>query len=196
MKTHHHKILLGLFIVVTLQATAQNTFDSGDGCLNVVSVTSGPGIGEYGDKCLSANYMHEKFISEQFTIGAGLGYSYHDRYQLSSIPVYLSARYFFMDQSFSPFVHMRVGGFGIIKRKNIDSQEPFSVSHHHPNFNLFVSPSIGVKLNLASRFGVMASVSNDFYLLNAYDTKKGDYRHKLVGNWGINIGAFFQIPGW
>ena len=190
------KTLILLLATATLQATAQNTFDPGDGCLNTVSLSSGPGIGEYGDRCLSAHYMHEKFISEQFTVGAGLGYSYHDRYRLSAIPVYLSARYFFMDRSFSPFVHLRAGGFGIIRRKNIDNQEPFSVSHHHSNFNLFVSPSIGVKLHLASRFGVMASVSNDFYLLNAYDTKKGDYRHKLVGNWGINIGAFFQIPGW
>ena len=52
---------------------AQTSFDLGEGCLNVIDVTLAQGVGEYGDKCISANYLHEKFINERFSIGAGIG---------------------------------------------------------------------------------------------------------------------------
>ena len=146
--------------------TAQTSFDPGDGCLNVIDVSYAQGIGEYGDEGVSANYLHEKFINERFSIGAGIGYSQHKNYKFSAIPIYLSTHYFFLDRKFSPFVNLRVG------------------------------PSVGVKVHITPSLGIMASISDEAYLVNAFDTSRNDYRSKLIHSWGISVGICFQIKGW
>ena len=43
----------------------------------MVEFTAGPGLGTFGDRLIGANYLHERFINELFSVGAGAGYSYH-----------------------------------------------------------------------------------------------------------------------
>ncbi len=81
-----------LLAVIVVSGRAQTSFDTGDGCLNVIDISYAKGVGEYGDGGLSANYLHEKFINERFSIGAGIGYSHHKNYKFSAIPIYLSTR--------------------------------------------------------------------------------------------------------
>ena len=85
-------IITILLAVIVVSGRAQTSFDTGDGCLNVIDISYAQGIGEYGDGGLSANYLHEKFVNERFSIGAGIGYSYHKNYKFSAIPIYLSTR--------------------------------------------------------------------------------------------------------
>ena len=96
--THNRRFL---FLLTQLSLAtfgmAQTSFDPEEGCLNVIDVTLAQGVGEYGDKCISANYLHEKFINERFSIGPGIGYSHHNNYNFSAIPVFLSTHYFFLD---------------------------------------------------------------------------------------------------
>ena len=116
MKLLNHNRRFLLFLVMLSAATfgrAQTSFDPKEGCLNVIDVTLAQGLGEYDDKCISANYLHEKFINERFSIGPGIGYSHHNNYNFSAIPVFLSTHYFFLDKRFSPFVNLRIG----LKRK-------------------------------------------------------------------------------
>lgn len=183
-------------LFVSVFTVAQTSFDPKGGCLNVIDFSFGRGIGEYGDRCISANYMHERFINEQFCIGGGIGYSHHKKYEFSAIPVYLSTHYFFFDKRFSPYVNLRIGGFGIFGKKNVDTNQKYSISKKQPDFNLFVSPSIGVKAHITPNIGVMASVCDDAYLINAFDTNRNDYRSMMVHSLGINIGVCFQFKGW
>ena len=70
-------------LLLTLSTThihAQSSFDEREGCLNVVNTTVTKGTGEYGDDSFSMNYQHERFINEQWSIGAGIGYNYHSQY--------------------------------------------------------------------------------------------------------------------
>ena len=176
--------------------TAQQSFDSGNGCLNVIKVASALGIGEYGDKCISAHYIHEVFLNEQFTIGGGIGYSHHDKYGFSAIPVYLSTHYFFLDKRISPFINLRVGGFGMFGKKNENTNQKYSLSNKQADFNLFLSPTIGVKVHLTPNIGLSASISDDEYLIKAYDTHNNNYRTKLIHSLGMSLGVCFQIKGW
>ncbi len=187
---------LTAILLIPYAAAAQTSFDKADGCLNVVNVTRGWGIGEYGSGIFSAEYLHEMFIADKLSVGGGIGYSYHEEYKLSALPVYVSSHYFFLDSRFSPFVNLCVGGFGVLGKKNVDTYNKYSISSKPADFNLFVSPAIGVKAHIAPSIGIMAAVSNDMYLLKAYDTKKQEYRGKLVSGLGVSIGVFFQIEGW
>ena len=182
------------FVVITGQA--QTSFDAEEGCLNVVDVSCARGIGEYGDNCVSASYLHEKFISEQFSIGGGIGYSHHKDYNFSAIPVYLSSHYFFLDKRFSPYANLRVGGFALFNAKNVGTNEKYSLSKDKQSFSLYISPSIGVKIHITPNIAVLASVSDEAYLVNAFDNSRNDYRNKLIHSLGINIGICFQIKGW
>ena len=193
MKKNIITILLAL---VAMAGQAQSTFDTGDGCLNVIDNSYTQGIGEYGDGGLSANYLHEKFINERFSIGAGIGYSYHKNYKFSAIPIYLSTHYFFLDRKFSPFVNLRVGGFALFNAKNVGSNEKYSLSKEKQGFSLFMSPSIGVKMHITPNIGIMASISDEAYLVNAFDTNRNDYKSRLIHSMGINVGVCFQIKGW
>ena len=166
---------------------AQSTFDTGDGCLNVIDVSYAQGIGEYGDGGISANYLHEKFINERFGIGAGIGYNRHEKY---------STHYFFLDRKFSPFVNLRVGGFAMFNAKKVGTNEKYSLSKDKQSFSLFVSPSVGVKMHITPNIGIMASINDEAYLVNAFDTSRNDYRSKLIHSWGISVGICFQIKGW
>ena len=59
-------LLLLALLSATAFARAQASFDSEGGCLNVVDFSHGQKLGEYGDKCISASYLHEAFINERF----------------------------------------------------------------------------------------------------------------------------------
>ena len=176
--------------------TAQISFDPGDGCLNVIDVSYAQGIGEYGDGGISANYLHEKFINERFGIGAGIGYNRHEKYKFSAIPIYFSTHYFFLDRRFSPFVNLRVGGFAMFNAKKVGTNEKYSLSKDRQSFSLFVSPSVGVKMHITPNIGIMASINDEAFLVNAFDTQKNDYKSKLIHCFGINVGFCFQIKGW
>ena len=189
-------LLLLALLSATAFARAQASFDSEGGCLNVVDFSHGQKLGEYGDKCVSVNYLHEVFINERFAIGGGIGYSHHKKYRFSAIPVFLSTHYFFLDKRFSPFVNLRFGGFGLFGENNVDTKEKYSLSSKKPDFNLFVSPGIGVKMHITPDIGILVSINDDAYLVNAFDTNKNDYKNKLIQDLGINIGVCFQIKGW
>ena len=189
-------IITALFALVAMAGQAQSTFDTGDGCLNVIDVSYAQGIGEYGDEGVSANYLHEKFINECLSIGAGIGYSQHKNYKFSAIPIYLSTHYFFLDRKFSPFVNLRVGGFAMFNAKKVGTKEKYSLSKDKQSFSLLVSPSVGVKMHITPNIGIMASINDEAYLVNAFDTSRNDYRSKLIHSWGISVGICFQIKGW
>ena len=195
---NHNRRFLFLLTQLSLATfgMAQTSFDPEEGCLNVIDVTLSQGVGEYGDKCISANYLHEKFINERFSIGPGIGYSHHNNYNFSAIPVFLSTHYFFLDKRFSPFVNLRVGGIALFNAKNVGTNEKYSISEEMEGFSLFMSPSVGVKMHITPSIGIMASICDDAYLVDAFDTNKNDYRNKLINSLGINIGIFFQIKGW
>ena len=188
-----------LFLAVTAPlhiARAQASFDAGEGCLNVVEVSYAQGIGEYGDGGISANYLHEKFINERFSIGPGIGYSHHSNYNFSAIPVFLSTHYFFLDKRFSPFVNLRIGGFAMFNKDNVGTNEKYSLSKEKQGFSLFMSPSVGVKVHITPSLGIMASISDEAYLVKAFDVNKNDYKSRLIHSMGINVGVCFQIKGW
>lgn len=189
-------IITALFALVAMAGQAQSTFDTGDGCLNVIDVSYAQGIGEYGDGGISANYLHEKFINERLSIGAGIGYNHHEKYKFSAIPIYFSTHYFFLDRKFSPFVNLRVGGFAMFNAKKVGTNEKYSLSKDKQSFSLFVSPSVGVKMHITPNIGIMASINDEAYLVNAFDTSRNDYRSKLIHSWGISVGICFQIKGW
>ena len=175
---------------------AQTYIDLGKGCLFVVEVTAGPSQGAFDDKLKGANYLHERFINELFSVGAGAGCSYHQQYQFSALPVYFSTHYFFTDSRFSPFVNLKAGIYWMLGAKNINTNQKYSIAGNQPGFSLFVSPGAGVKVHLTSHIGLMASVSYDGYLVNAFDSAKNNYHTTMVPNLGINFGLCFQIPGW
>ena len=189
-------IITALFALVAMAGQAQSTFDTGDGCLNVIDVSYAQGIGEYGDGGISANYLHEKFINERLSIGAGIGYNHHEKYKFSAIPIYFSTHYFFLDRKFSPFVNLRVGGFALFNAKNVGSNEKYSLSKEKQGFSLFMSPSVGVKVHITPSLGIMASISDEAYLVKAFDVNKNDYKSRLIHSMGINVGVCFQIKGW
>ena len=162
----------------------------------MVEVTAGPELGTLGDRLIGANYLHERFINEQFSVGAGAGYSYHQQYQFSALPVYFSSHYFFTDNRFSPFVNLKAGIYWMLGAKNINTNQKYSIAGNQPGLSLFVSPGAGVKVHLTSHIGLMASVSYDGYLANAFDSVKNNYHTTMVPNLGINFGLCFQIPGW
>jgi hypothetical protein len=189
-------IIIILLALVAITGQAQTSFDPDEGCLNVIDISYAQGIGEYGDEGVSANYLHEKFINECLSIGAGIGYNHHEKYKFSAIPIYLSTHYFFLDRKFSPFVNLRVGGFAMFNAKKVGTDEKYSLSKDKQSFSLFVSPSVGVKMHITPNIGIMASISDEAYLLNAFDTNKNDYKNKLIHDLGISVGVCFQIKGW
>ena len=189
-------IIIILLALVAITGQAQTSFDPDEGCLNVIDISYAQGIGEYGDEGVSANYLHEKFINECLSIGAGIGYNHHEKYKFSAIPIYFSTHYFFLDRKFSPFVNLRVGGFAMFNAKKVGTDEKYSLSKDKQSFSLFVSPSVGVKMHITPNIGIMASISDEAYLLNAFDTNKNDYKNKLIHDLGISVGVCFQIKGW
>ena len=187
-----------LFVILLIYHTAkaQISFDPGNGCLNVINISLAHGIGDYGDNSISAHYLHEVFINEHFSIGGGIGYAHHNKYKFSAVPIYFSTHCFFLDKRFSPFVNLRVGCFGMFGKKNIDTNLKYSLSSENPDFNLFVSPKIGIKAHLTQSIGLSASLCDESYLVNAFDTKRNHYRNKLIHSLGMSIGVCFQIKGW
>lgn len=186
-------------LLLTLSTTyihAQSSFDEREGCLNVVNTTVTKGTGEYGDDTFSMNYQHERFINEQWSIGAGIGYNYHSQYRLAIVPVFVSSTFFFTNTQWAPFVNVQLGSFGIIRKGNIDTNTKYSTTLKNTDFNLLMSPSIGIKLHLSSHIGLMTSITNENILLKIYNDKQKTYTNKIISSIGINIGIFFQIKGW
>ena len=165
-------IITILFALVAVAGQGQSSFDVEEGCLNVIDVTLAQGV------------------------GPGIGYSHHNNYNFSAIPVFLSTHYFFLDKRFSPFVNLRVGLFALFNAKNVGTNEKYSISKEKQGLSLFMSPSVGVKMHITPNIGIMASICDDAYLVDAFDTNKNDYRNKLINSLGINVGIFFQIKGW
>ena len=196
MKHYRRFLLLLAMLSAATFGMAQTSFEPEEGCLNVIDVSYAQGIGEYGDGGISANYLHEKFINERFCIGPGVGYNYHEKYKFSAIPIYISTHYFFLDRKFSPFVNLRVGGFAMFNKKNVGTNEKFSLSKEKQGFSLFMSPSVGVKVHITPSLGIMASISDEAYLVKAFDVNKNDYKSRLIHSMGINVGVCFQIKGW
>ena len=164
---------------------AQISYDPGEGCLNVVDFSVGNGFGESGSNSVAAQYVHERFINEQFSVGAGVGYSYRNRYHFSAIPLFFSTHYFFLDQRFSPFVNLRAGIYW-----------PFGPENKQPGVSLYVAPSAGLKVHITPHIGVLASVGYNGYLVKALDAVKNEYQSTVASSWGISIGVCFQIPRW
>ena len=81
-------------------------------------------------------------------------------------------------------------------KKNVDTNQKYSISSKKTDFNLFVSPVIGVKVHITPDIGLMATLSDGTYLVNAFDTQKNDYKNKFIHDLGISIGVYFQIKGW
>lgn len=186
-------------LLLTLSTThihAQSSFDEREGCLNVVNTTVTKGTGEYGDDTFSMNYQHERFINEQWSIGAGIGYNYHSQYRLAIVPVFVSSTFFFTNTQWAPFVNVQLGSFGMIRKGNIDTNTKYSTTLKNTDFNLLMSPSIGIKLHLSSHIGLMISITNENILLKIYNDKQSAYTNKVISSLGINIGLFFQIKGW
>lgn len=196
MISYRRFLLLQVILSTSVLVIGQTSFESGGGCLNVIDVSFSQSIGEYGDRCISANYLHERFINEDFSIGAGVGYNYHYKYNFSAIPIYFSTHYFFLDKQFSPFVNMRVGGYVMFNQKNVGTNKRYSLSDTMQGFSLFLSPSVGVKMHISKNVGIMISISDEAYLVNSFDVKRGDYKNKLIHDFGISIGVCFQIKGW
>lgn len=191
-------ILLAILFAVPFTLNAQNGFDVDGGCLNVVDFTFGQPVGDYGDRCYSTTYQHEVFVNEKFTIGAGVGYSYHDRYKYSAIPLFVSSHYFFLDKRCSPFANLKIGAYGMFGKKNVGTNEEYSLvdKDYDQAFNLYFSPSIGVKVHITPNIGVTASVADEAYLVKAFNVSHKDYRSKLTHSLGVNVGICFQIKGW
>ena len=84
----------------------------------------------------------------------------------------------------------------MFNKKNVGTNEKYSLSAEKQSFSLFISPSIGVKMHITPNIGIMASISDEAYLINAFDTNKNDYNSKLIHDLGINVGVCFQIKGW
>ena len=178
-------VILLAFVLSLQLVNAQISFDPGEGCLNVVDFSAGKGIGKSGSDDISAHYLHERFINEQFSVGAGVGYSYLNSYKFSAIPLYFSTHYFFLDRRFSPFVNLRAGAYWPIESKIMQL-----------GANLYVAPSAGLKMHITPHIGMLASVGYDGYLVKAFDSVKNDYQTKMESMVGICIGVCFQIPGW
>jgi hypothetical protein len=51
-------------------------------------------------------------------------------------------------------------------------------------------------MHITPNIGIMASISEEAYLVKAFDTNNSNYKNKLIHGWGINVGMCFQIKGW
>ena len=131
-------VILLAFVLSQHIVKAQVSFDPAEGCLNIVDVTAGKGLGESGSDIISAHYLHERFINEQFCVGLGVGYSYLNSYQFSAIPLFFSTHYFFLDKRFSPFVNIRAGMYFPIGNSN------------QSGVNLYLAPSTGATMKVFS----------------------------------------------
>ena len=84
----------------------------------------------------------------------------------------------------------------MFNKDNVGTNEKYSLSKEKQGFSLFMSPSVGVKVHITPSLGIMASISEEAYLVKAFDTNKNDYKSKLIHGLGINVGLCFQIKGW
>ena len=178
-------VILLAFVLSQQIVKAQDSFNLVEGCLNVVDVSAGKGFGESGSDIISAQYLHERFINEQFCVGLGVGYCYLNSCQFSAIPVFISSHYFFLDKSISPFVNIRAGVYW-----------PVGVNSNQSGVNLYLAPSAGIKLHITPHIGMLASLGYDAYLQKTLNSVKNGYQTRVVSNLDIGLGVCFQMPGW
>lgn len=190
--------LIAILFAEPFTLKAQDGFNVNGSCLNIVDFTFGLPMGDYGDGCYATAYQHEVCVNEKFTIGAGFGYSNHVKYKYSAIPFFFSSHYFFLDKRFSPFVNLKVGAYGMFGKKTVGTGEKYSLvdKDHDQVFNFYFSPGVGIKVHITPNFGVVASVTDEAYLVKGFDVTQKDYRSKLSHSLGLNIGICFQIKGW
>ena len=84
----------------------------------------------------------------------------------------------------------------MFNKDNVGTNEKYSLSKEKQGFSLFMSPSVGVKVHITPSLGIMASISDEAYLVKAFDVNKNDYKSRLIHSMGINVGVCFQIKGW
>ena len=72
----------------------------------------------------------------------------------------------------------------------------YSTTLKNTDFNLLMSPSIGMKVHISSHIGLMTSITNENTLHKVYNDKQKAYTNKIISSIGISIGLFFQINGW
>ena len=84
----------------------------------------------------------------------------------------------------------------MFNKDNVGTNEKYSISKEKQGFSLFMSPSVGVKVHITPSLGIMASISDEAYLVKAFDVNKNDYKSRLIHSMGINVGVCFQIKGW
>ena len=84
----------------------------------------------------------------------------------------------------------------MFNKDNVGTNEKYSLSKEKQGFSLFMSPSVGMKMHITPNIGIMASISDEAYLVNAFDTNRNDYKSRLIHSMGINVGVCFQIKGW
>ena len=176
-------ILCSSLLVMPLLSKAQNTFDTNGGCLNVVDFTLGLPMGS------SVRADGQKSFPSPIS---------RMEPQYSAIPFFISSHYFFVDRRFSPFVNLKIGAYGMFGKKNVGTFEKYSLADkdHDQAFNFYFSPGIGIKAHITPNVGVIASVTDEAYLIKAFDVSHKDYRSKLSHSLGLNIGICFQIKGW
>ena len=83
-------------------------------------------------------------------------------------------------------------------QKNVGTFEKYSLvdKDHDQAFNFYFSPGVGIKAHITPNIGVIASVTDEAYLIKGFDVNHKDYRSKLSHSIGLNIGICFQINGW
>jgi len=84
----------------------------------------------------------------------------------------------------------------MFNKDNVGTNEKYSLSKEKQGFSLFMSPSVGVKVHITPSLGIMASISDEAYLVKAFDVNNNDYKSRLIHSMGINVGVCFQIKGW
>ena len=70
-------IILLAFLLIPQTGKAQISFDPGEACLNVVDFAAAKGLDEYHGHVFSVQYLHERFINEQFCVAPGAGLKVH-----------------------------------------------------------------------------------------------------------------------
>lgn len=102
-------IILLIILLSPQMVKAQISFDPGEGCLNIVDFSARKGLGDSGSNSISAHYVHERLINEQFNVGLGVGYAHLNKYQFSAYTLGL----LFEDRHFGRYI----GFFGNVSHR-------------------------------------------------------------------------------
>lgn len=194
-----------LIVVLTMMfitsAFCQKTDGYGfeDGCLTVVDAGVGASICHYGDKARSVYISHITPFADSFFLGVGFGFHHLQEYQTTSLPLYLEARYYFVDKPFSPFVDLKAGTYFYLSTDRVNTDQEYSIAKgkkkEAKDCPLFFSPSIGAKWRIADSFGLQATLSDAEYMMCVYNENAKKYSNRFVGSLTFSLGIYFQIAG-